>query len=69
MEDAGDHLNVVKFRDDLSGPPLAPGARAANRRNRVRNEVTSAPAVSGNSMAVPPASATAGNVTAPGTTP
>ncbi len=34
MEDAGDHLNVVKFRDDLSGPPLAPGARQASLRSR-----------------------------------
>jgi beta-xylosidase len=24
MEDMGDHLRVVKFRDDLSGPPLPP---------------------------------------------
>jgi hypothetical protein len=24
MEDLGDNLRVVKYRDDLSGPPLGP---------------------------------------------
>jgi beta-xylosidase len=32
MEDLGDNLRVVKFREDLSGPPLPPGAREASQR-------------------------------------
>jgi len=32
MEDMGDTVRVVKFREDLSGPPLPPGARQASQR-------------------------------------
>jgi hypothetical protein len=31
VEDLGDHLHVLRYRDDLSGPPLGP------QPGRVRN--------------------------------
>ncbi len=36
MEDLGDTVRVVKFREDLSGPPLPPGARQLSQRGGAR---------------------------------
>ena len=43
MEDLGDNLRVVKFREDLNGPPLGPNARQ-QRGQRAGGAATPAPA-------------------------